>query len=340
MKRTVKMKKEFDLDKIFKNAKWIIGLTLLAIFIVVVILVVIRYQKWGIHITQEDVENNGKDAYEYTNDEMFVMTERAEGYVEDGETTVVIMGNNPFGDDFFSENNLGNLFAKETGFNVINMSVSGSYLATYNRFPQELAYEYDAYAPYWLFWTMYLRDSEPSFMERLEFIADRLGDEGPENRWDIIDKLKTVDLSKVDSIVLCYDGTDYLLDKPVSIEQGDMILLTFSGTFVSTIELIQEKCPWIQIIVMSAPYAFALDEDGNMISSDKKVNSWGNTLSDFTAHELHYSYNNFVTYIDNIYGTITEDNADEYLLDNIRLNLKGRKLMNDRLVEAFHKLGY
>ena len=34
--------------------------------------------------------------------------------------------------------------------------------------------------------------------------------------------------------------------------------------------------------------------------------------------------------MDNLYGSITEDNADEYLVDNLHLNVKGRKLIAKR----------
>jgi lysophospholipase L1-like esterase len=38
--------------------------------------------------------------------------------------------------------------------------------------------------------------------------------------------------------------------------------------------------------------------------------------------------------VDNLYGTITEDNADKYLIDNLHLNVEGRKLVADRLIYA------
>ncbi len=41
-----------------------------------------------------------------------------------------------------------------------------------------------------------------------------------------------------------------------------------------------------------------------------------------------------VTFVDNIYNTIHEDNAKKYLEDNIHLNLAGRKKVAERFAYA------
>ena len=50
-------------------------------------------------------------------------------------------------------------------------------------------------------------------------------------------------------------------------------------------------------------------------------------------------YERGITFIDNIYGTITEDNAKDYLIDNLHLNQEGRKKVVDRLVHAITYFG-
>jgi lysophospholipase L1-like esterase len=40
--------------------------------------------------------------------------------------------------------------------------------------------------------------------------------------------------------------------------------------------------------------------------------------------------------VDHLYGTIHEDNAEDYLTDNLHLNKAGRELVADRFVEALY----
>ena len=43
-----------------------------------------------------------------------------------------------------------------------------------------------------------------------------------------------------------------------------------------------------------------------------------------------------VTFVDNLYGTINEDNAEDYLTDHLHLNQEGRKKVAERFVYALN----
>jgi lysophospholipase L1-like esterase len=49
-----------------------------------------------------------------------------------------------------------------------------------------------------------------------------------------------------------------------------------------------------------------------------------------------YCYNENITHVDIIYEAFHEDNATEYLKDNLHLNVKGREAIADRFVFAFN----
>ena len=85
---------------------------------------------------------------------------------------------------------------------------------------------------------------------------------------------------------------------------------------------------------MSPTYAFAVDDEGKYISSDQYIYNDQDVLSTYVIKQFGYAYDREVTFVDNIYGTITEDNADEYLIDNIHLNTEGRKKVAERFVYA------
>ena len=145
----------------------------------------------------------------------------------------------------------------------------------------------------------------------------------------------SIDYETIDVIMIMYDGSDYLdgrlvadLNKPTDIQ-------TFIGNLDASLELLQNTYPYARIIVMSPTYAFAINEDGDYVSSDIYVyNEY--TLSTYAIMIDRATYNRGITFVDNIYGTINEDNASDYLLDHIKLNLAGRDLVADRFLYALN----
>ena len=148
-----------------------------------------------------------------------------------------------------------------------------------------------------------------------------------------IGKLILIDFDKVDIITIMYDATDYLLghnmynfDNPTDITQ-------FAGNLEASIELLQTTYPHIRIIVMSPTYAFAVDENGKYVSSD--IQRYGqDVLSVYSIMEWNACASRSVTFVDHLYGTITEDNAKHYLTDNLHLNKAGRKKVTERFLYA------
>ena len=59
-------------------------------------------------------------------------------------------------------------------------------------------------------------------------------------------------------------------------------------------------------------------------------------LSTYVIKEYTSCASRGVTFVDNLYGTITEDNAKEFLVDNLHLNVKGRKKVAERFSYALH----
>ena len=151
------------------------------------------------------------------------------------------------------------------------------------------------------------------------------------------DTLMSIDFQTVDVIAICYDGTDYLEGHRMSDLDNDTNIETFTGNLEAGIELIQQTYPEIRIIVMSPPYAYAIGEDGSYKSSDLVCYNDEGPLSSYVISEGGICGVCSVSFVDNLYGTIHEDIASDYLTDNLHLNLKGRKLMAERFVYALNK---
>ena len=86
---------------------------------------------------------------------------------------------------------------------------------------------------------------------------------------------------------------------------------------------------------MSPTYAYGLDENGDYISSDIQRYGW-DVLSTYVIKQYASCNSRGVTFVDNLYGTINEDQAPEYLTDHLHLNLAGRKKVAERFVYALN----
>ncbi|MBQ8230400.1 MAG: SGNH/GDSL hydrolase family protein [Lachnospiraceae bacterium] len=299
-----------------------------AILVLIVFLAVNRIRNFGNVQNLSDYEGN-KDL-EVLDHILPLIPKDGVEVVDDGQTTIVAFGNSPFADDRDSENNLLNMIEEMTGATVYNCSVGDSFLAAENpTLAIETAHK-DAFNFYWLTTAFCLRNNDYLY----EWIFDELEGQLPADGLESYETLMNIDFNTVDVIVLMYDGSDYLAGHGMYRDENDTDIQTFTGNMCAGIDLIQEFYPHIRIIVMSPTYAFAINDEGEYVSSDQVRYNDQDVLSTYVIKQFGYSYDREVTFIDNIYGTITEDNAKEYLTDNIHLNVEGRRKVAERFVYA------
>ena len=296
------------------------------VMIIVIGLVAYRFTHWGQRVSQSDIFKDGQGSYDDSWDSILPLTDENGQMVITDASNIVLFGNAPFADDRDSSDSLANLIAKETGANVYNCSISGSYLAA-----QELNFDptvaaMDAYCLYWL---VSLATGAPIDNYYVQ-AAERLGDKTPADAEEVINTLKTLDFNTIDTVAIMYDATDYLLGNPMYNDDNPTDPTQFTGNLEASLDVLQSLYPQIRIIVMSPTYAYAVDENGDYVSSDMYIYNNRDVLSTYVIKECYSANLHSVSFMDNLYGSITEDNAKEYLTDNLHLNVKGRKLIAKR----------
>lgn len=320
-----------------KKKKFRINLHVIFAIAVVVILGIIISKFWGFGrtITREDIEaipvpeNPELADFDYI---VPVMGEDDGTFPEDdGVTTVVCLGNNPFSDDRDSEDNLCNLFAKETGATVYNCSIPGSYMSSYNDTFLPNDYPMDAFSLYWLT-TVFTIDNDVIVEQAYEAMG-----EVPEDIKESVDLLQSIDFRSVDAIFIMYDASDYLDGRDMYSDDNFTDPTQFTGAMAASVELIEREFPWIRIIVLSPSYAYAVEDDGTYVSSEKKIYNNQHYLSTYVNKQLEAAYRLEISFVNNLFVTITEDTADDYLVDNLHLNAAGRKLIADRMKYALER---
>lgn len=289
---------------------------------------VYRLVKWnkGTALNDDDTEVDLSQFDVETLDMIIPMdSSRFEGHEDDGVTTILCLGNNPFSDDR-SETGLAAKIGEKTNAVVYDCSFPDS----------SAACKYPVYNP------EYTRDHFNFYyvvecFRNNEFTAINsiAGDEPDPRYQEAVDVMKTVDMETVDIIILMYDSTDYNIGTPSDNPDNAYDVTAFTGGLRTTLENIQNTWPYIRIFIMSPTYAQYMDEDGSLYNGT--ITDLGNgTLYHYLLKEVDAAMDCGVSIIDNYFGTINEDNYQEYMTDHMHYNDAGREKLADRISDIIN----
>lgn len=297
---------------------------LLAAILIIAVTAIVKLIIWNIGTKSDYDPNNLAEGYDVEAlDTIIPLSEsKLEGREDDGVTTILCLGNNPL-TDADGENGFTAQLAAMTGATVYN-----------GGFPEStIGARYSVY-----------NESYPKDNFNLSYVADSIcsGDyskmdaaaslEQDEKYKEAVETLKSIDYNKVDMIAIIYDAADYLARIPSDNPNDPYELSTYTGGLRNAIEDIQKTYPYIRIVVMSHTFAQNIDKNGNY-QNGGSTDLGNGALPHYLLKEVDVSISCGVSVIDNFYGTINEDNYEEYMTDHVHLNDAGRKLMAERLAE-------
>ena len=291
-----------------------------------------KISTWGNRV-ESDYDPNANNDFEF---EVEVQDNILPHFVDesipaanDNVTTVLAFGNAPFADNLGEKDNLAVLIDDLTDDVVVyNCAVENSYLAAsqYTFLANE-----DPMDAFNFFWLTTLAAMDNTIIYEQAFEA--LGENAPAGAHEAYDILSTIDMNTVDVVTVMYDASDYLSGRPVSNPENNTDIQTFYGNLNAGIEKLHEYYPHLRIIVMSPTFAYALDENGEYVSSDLyHYNEY--PLSTYAMMLERGASMHTASFLDHFYGTVNELNADQYLEDHLHLNAEGRKKVAERFVYA------
>lgn len=292
-------------------------------------LVILRFSNWGTHVPSffdPNADFDDSDSIEILDNMINVPVEYRQD--KDGIRTVVVLGNSPFSDKRDADDGVINLVNSMTDATIYNCSVADSHLAASSAMFSADEDPMDAFNLYWL---TTLITFQNTWM--CESALDTMGAAAPDDARYAYDTLSTLDFQSVDALVIMYDASDYLEERPLYNMDNTTDIQTFAGNMDASLELLRSTFPHIRIIVMSPAYAYYVEENGEYISSDIHKSD-GYSLSTYAGMLERIAYLHTVSYLDNIYGTVNEDNAGDYLEDHLHLNAAGRRKLAERFVYA------
>lgn len=248
---------------------------------------------------------------------------------KDDDLRILFLGNGSLVEDKTADTNLANIVQKKSGAIVYNCAIPDTYMTMKNE-RYTSSYPYDAFSFY------PLCEFFASGNTRTLSAADADMGGLPKEVKEATDLLQSIDTSELDVICIYYDASDYLEQRPIIDFNNETDPTTFCGALTAGIKLIQELLPNSRIIVMSPTYVYVVDKNGNY-SSSFETDVLENSLAIYLGLEAQICMANNVSFVDNLYGSIYEEIAPDYLKDNILLNEKGHTLLADRFLETLNR---
>lgn len=302
----------------------------LHLVILCVIVALVGFSAYRLYVWNKGVPSDYDPNYQTTDFDIEVMDsiiplapDKLEGYEDDGVTTILCLGNDPFslgkGDGGLAEQ-----IAKKTGATVYNGSVTGSSIAMQYQTWQNW-YSIDAYS--FVFIAQSLASGDFGVMrEAATYSYD-------EDVPSTTEMLASLDMNSVDILCVMYDASDYIQMHPSDDPNDPYNTLSYTGALRTGIEAIQEAYPHIRIVILSHTFCHSINEEGNFQNGDRADLGHG-TISHYWQKELDVTMDCGVSFIDNFYGSVNEDNYLEYMTDYIHFNDEGRELLADRFVQC------
>lgn len=314
-----------------------IHIVLASISLLVIAVIVYKFLNWGDYIDLGEVFKDGPGEYSDTFDSIIRLVDKngmpVETGTDDGKTTIVVFGNAPFADDRNSKDNLANMIADMTGATIYNCSIAESYLTSLPYDPdQEAESLINNFNFYWLCHLAAGNLVDKNYQSAVE----TLGDSAPPEAREVYDTIKSINFNDVDVIAIMYDGSDYIAQNPIYSDEDHTDIMNFTGNLEAGIQLLQETYPHIRIIVLSPTYAYSdkIDETTGKYICDDVMRDGYIVLATYVIKQCESCIRNRVSFVDNMYGTVTAENADECLIDNLHLNAAGREKVAKRFIYA------
>ena len=300
----------------------------IGLMVIIFAIVALRLHAWNNRAHTIETENpNSADFDTEPLDNLVPYTYDAEPKNPE-DMVIACFGNAPFADDMGQDNNLANIIADKTGATVYNFAFEDSYLSCEN--PNLEDGHNDLFSLYWLT-TIFTLDND--------VIVDRYLAKNPNTsleRQATLSLLQNLDFNTVDVITIMYDGSDYLDERGMYNRDDSTNIRHFGGALEASIDLIKKTYPHMQIIVVSAPYAYGLEDDGTYVDSTLKTYGDEGPLASYVQYQSEVCYKSFTTFIDTFYGSVSYFTAENLLEDHIHLTPEARELVAEEFMEGFN----
>lgn len=149
--------------------------------------------------------------------------------------------------------------------------------------------------------------------------------------------LSNIDFEQVDVLIIEHGTNDYNCGRTLDNQENPYDVTTFGGALRYTLQLLQDKYPDMQIVLMTPVYC-ELGADRTELCYMRDYGA--GTLDAYVQLEKQIAEDFDIPYIDAYSDSgIWENNADEYLYDGLHPNMEGIALLGNFVAEQLQELG-
>ena len=253
------------------------------------------------------------------------------GHTYDDELSILFLGDSNIASTPDKEDSFPNLVASLTDATVYNCAFPSSSLAAKNSNFTEADEPDDAFSLPYLAQAICSGDFSLQSSIAADYRSDGITSQ------TALQTLIDLDYNTIDVLCIAYSPRDYIEKRGVENPEDPYEICTYTGALRTAIEKFQATYPFIRIIVMSPYYVNVVGEDGTVIESGT-TNFGHGALPHYLLKQIDVCTELAVSIVDNFYGTINQDNYQEYLHEGeYYCNEAGRKKLAERFTEALMK---
>lgn len=271
-------------------------------------------------VAYEDFATECLDYYSYPENPK----ERPEGWKEH----ILVVGNLMV-DNRGEEHSILNIMREKLDAEIIPVVARNTKVASYNEVG-ETTNEIDAFSLYYTVRSLCTKDFSMQYNFAPSNGNPSLAFGTEEEQYKYIDTISALNMEDIDTLIIMYSLQDYYsLIPPVYEGAVETRITSYYGALCASINMLQEYYPHINIVLCS-PTPEYIVRDNEIETSFIADYGFGNASSYINMLGL-ISTKKFVSYIDNYYYGITEDNIEQYL-SGLDLNDMGIELIGQHIV--------
>lgn len=252
---------------------------------------------------------------------------------DDGVTTVVIFGNDTFGDSTEGPS-VVKLLQENTTAKIYDLTLPGStMMSKKQQAPSDSGYTKDYFCLYWI-WESFMNGD---FSYQINAIEDMDGIDKDLYR-ERFATFESIDFETVDYILIAYDGHDYLEGHKSVIPGAEYSPACMNGIIYGMYEKAFYRYPEIQIAFVAPCFCYARDIQGQRVGGDiHRIDGESLTTGIQLMKEATASYG--ISYVDDYFGVaINAETAEKYLTkDDVVPNQEGKKLIAAHILNKVFK---
>ena len=248
-------------------------------------------------------------------------------HIEDDVEDILILGN-AYANNHGKKHSIINTLKDNLDAKFYDLSIDNSRISCEG---PGIVYGRDASSLYHIVWELDQKDV--SYLQCSAW-AEMFSDE--DRYYEMLDTFKTVDLNKIDTVMIMYNLIDYYNGKAaLAISEDDV--RGVRGSLEQSLALLQKNYPHLNIILISPYPSVFTDEKGELVYSS--MTDYGLMTSSYYFENVYYVATKYaVSFVDNYSYGINTENITEYV-ENTLLTDKGIDFLGQHIVDFIKNKG-